>query len=96
MKLKVYMWYDSKTESWGIPMYQPTRGDASRLFTRLVTDQREGNNIALYPSDFTFFECGEYDPHTGDHFLYQAKINLGLAVEYKPKEEFKKFLAFCR
>lgn len=90
MKLKMYSWYDSKTESWGVPMYQPTRGDAARLFTRLVSDKQEGNNIAGYPSDFTFFECGEYDLRTGEHTLYEAKINLGLAVEYKPKEEFQK------
>ena len=89
MKLKCYVWFDSKTESWGVPMYQPTRGDAARLFTRLVTDRREGNNIAEYPSDFTFFECGEYDLQTGEHNLYQAKVNLGLAIEYRPKEEVK-------
>lgn len=88
MKLKAFVWYDSKTESWGVPMYQPTRGDASRLFTQIVTDNREGNNIAKYPSDFTFFEVGEYDVSSGEHSLYAAKVNLGLAIEYKPKEDF--------
>jgi hypothetical protein len=90
MKLKMYCWYDSKTESWGVPIFRASRGDASRMFERLVSEKQEGNDIEKYPSDFTFFEVGEYDLSNGEITVYMSKVNLGLALEYKKAQEVLK------
>lgn len=86
MKLRIFEFYDSKTESWGVFPYQPSRGDAERLIRKLVNSREEGGNIFLYPGDFTFFETGEYDLGSGVHVMYESKFNLGVGTEFKNKE----------
>ncbi|QXP08188.1 MAG: nonstructural protein [Arizlama microvirus] len=83
MKLKIYHWYDSKTESWSLPYFRLNRGEANRMFEDMVNTKEQGNNVEKYPSDFTWFECGEYDLQTGLYSLYESKINMGLAIEFK-------------
>ncbi|QXP08426.1 MAG: nonstructural protein [Arizlama microvirus] len=85
--VKIYNVYDSKAEAWGQPLFYDCRANALRSLGECVnatSDQQ--NQIAKYPSDFTFFEVGEYDKWTGLITVYETKINLGLAIEYKKAE----------
>ncbi|QXP08580.1 MAG: nonstructural protein [Arizlama microvirus] len=80
---KLYLVYDSKSESWGRLLQYDCRANALRSLGEAVNDKSDNNNqIAKYPSDFTFFEIGEYDKWSGEIINYDAKINLGLATEY--------------
>lgn len=77
--MKLYIIYDSKSESYNNPFVQQARGQAIRTFSDL--GKSNDTDIGKYPSDFTLFEIGDYDPHIGIIDLYSAKINLGLASE---------------
>lgn len=82
--VRLYTFYDTKTESWGLPMSCDSRGDAERLFIRIVNDiENKENQIAQYPDDFTFFEVGLYDRHSGKFVIYEAPISFGVAMTYR-------------
>lgn len=81
---KIYNVYDAKAESWGKPLFYDCRANALRALGECVNDTTiDKNQIAKYPADFTFFEVGEYDKWAGKIIVYEKKINLGLAIEYK-------------
>ncbi|WNK14901.1 MAG: nonstructural protein [Microvirus sp.] len=81
---KIYTVYDSKSESWGQPLFFDCRANALRSLAECVNaTEDQKNSIAKYPSDFTFFEIGEYSKWTGIITMYEIKTNLGLAIEYK-------------
>jgi len=86
MKSKIYNVYDSKAETWGMPLFYDCRANAIRSLGEAVNKNTEDNQIAKYPADFTFFEIGEYDRETGSITSYETKVNLGLAIEYKKAE----------
>lgn len=86
MKNKIYNVYDSKAETWGMPLFFDCRANALRSFGEAVNNISDDNQISKYASDFTFFEIGEYDREIGVITMYESKINLGLAIEYKKSE----------
>lgn len=87
MKHKIFAVYDSKTEAWGMPLFFDCRANAIRSMENAVNDPRSENQICQYPADFTLFEIGEYDRATGMFVQYDVKVNLGLAIEYKKRED---------
>nr|WAE43789.1 MAG: nonstructural protein [Microviridae sp.] len=87
MNQKIYNVYDSKAESWGMPLFYDCRANALRSLQECVNANDEKNQISKYPADFTFFEIGSYNQQTGSFELYETKINLGLAIEYKKSVE---------
>lgn len=86
MKHKIFNVYDSKSEAWGTPLFFDCRANALRSLSEAVNKLTDDNQIAKYPADFTFFEIGEYDRDSGLISVYETKVNLGLAIEYKKAE----------
>lgn len=77
--------YDSKAEAWGDKlMFFESTGVAMRAIQMSVN--KPGTGFYESPGDFTFFEVGTYDSTTGDVEMYDARRNLGTALEFKKEE----------
>lgn len=85
MKMKVFAVYDSKIEAYLTPHFLRSRGEALRAYFHACND--ENSQFAKSPSDFTFFEIGDYDDLTGSISMYESKISLGTALELKTIKE---------
>lgn len=87
MKLKLFVVYDSKTESYGVPFFRDFTANALREWSEVASNKSDKQNqIAKFPSDFTLFEIGEYDQQTGVVRMYDVKFSHGLAVEHIKSE----------
>nr|QJB20277.1 MAG: nonstructural protein [Microvirus sp.] len=83
MKYKIFVVFDGKTKSWGLPFLKDFTANALREWSEIASDVSDKNNqIAKYPSDFSLFEIGEYNRETGEVSMYESKFNLGLASEH--------------
>lgn len=80
MILKMYAVYDSKLESYLQPFFMQTQGAALRAWDAVVNDS--STQFSKNPADYTLFELGQYDDSTGIVESYQAKKNLGTALEF--------------
>ena len=78
---KIFTIYDCKAEAYLQPFYCAARGQAIRMFTDTVNDPN--TQFYRHPSDFTLFEIGEFDDSTASIVMYQSKLSLGLALEFK-------------
>lgn len=81
----IFTCYDSKAEIYLTPFFEQTRGSAMRAWMQICTDPQTQFN--KFPGDYTLFEIGTFDEHTGNISLYSAKINLGLALDMIPKAQ---------
>lgn len=81
MKLKIYSVYDSKAKAYNSPFYLRNSGEATRGFSDVVNDGK--SQISKYPEDYTLFELGEFDDEMGSIAMYDAKITLGGALQFK-------------
>lgn len=82
---KVYTVYDSKAEAYLRPFFARSRGEALRMFEDTVNDP---NSMFLrHASDFTLFEIGEWDDVDGGFSVYEAKVSLGVALEFVRNQE---------
>lgn len=79
MNTKVYSLFDSKAECYGTPFFMPNRAMAIRAFGNLASDR--DTLVAKHPTDFTLFEIGSFDDHTGV-VLSVTPVSLGHAVSY--------------
>ena len=70
---KIYVLYDSKSETYTPPTVNPARGQALRSFSDAVNGDKKTSVLASHPEDFTLFEIGDFDPKTGNISLYDAK-----------------------
>lgn len=84
-KLKMFVTYDSKAESYSRPFFDQNLGSVRRAFSDIANDPQ--HPIGQHPEDYTLFEIGEYDDQTGQSTMHTAKQSLGLAIEYKKSEE---------
>lgn len=84
MKRKLFCIYDSKVKSYLDPITLRNTGEALRAFDSIVNNP--GSDFNKYPGDYTLFEIGEFDDETGSLFQYEAKINLGLAIDFKKSQ----------
>ena len=81
MKLNAYCVYDSKSLSYGMPMFINAVGAAIRAFTDVANE--EGSAICKHPSDYVLYEIGYFDDSTGVFTMHSPVKNLGNASEYK-------------
>lgn len=87
MKLKLFVVFDSKTGSYGVPFFRDFTANALREWSEVATNKAEKNNqIAKFPADFTLFEIGEFEQISGELKLYETKFSLGLASEHIKSE----------
>lgn len=63
MKLIMVAIHDSKSESFGRPLFVRAYGEAERSFSEVVNDGK--SDYAKHPGDFTLFEIGSYEDNTG-------------------------------
>jgi hypothetical protein len=83
MKLKLFVVYDSKTESYGVPFFRDFTANALREWSEVASSKSDKQNqIAKFPADFTLFEIGEYDQSTGTVNMYDVKFSHGTALEH--------------
>lgn len=78
---KVFTVYDSKSESYDRPWTAQSLGIALRSIMDVLKDT--SHPFSKWPADFTLFEIGEYDEHTGSLMPYHAKINRGVLLELR-------------
>jgi len=82
---KIYCVYDSKAEHFGSqPFFCPNRAAAIRGFEQACNDPQQ--DFCKWPADFTLFEIGTWDTRTGEIKMFETKISLGLAVEFKKSD----------
>lgn len=77
----MYAVYDSKAELYLQPHFFRARGEAVRAWQ--TTANNPETNICKYPEDYAMYEIGEYDEDSGTITPYDAKHNIGVAIEFK-------------
>lgn len=82
MVVKMFVIYDSKSESYGQPFYQQATGAAIRGFSDEANGKRADSAIAAHPEDYTLFEIGTYNHSTGLIEILDAKISRGCAIDF--------------
>jgi hypothetical protein len=78
--MKIFCVYDCKVEAYGTPFFFKNKGEALRGFSEISNDIK--TQIGKYPADFTLFEMGDYDEHTGTFSIYPAKVSVATAIEF--------------
>lgn len=82
---KIYSLYDSKGDHYGTqPITYAFRADAVREFARAANDPKTA--VGQYPADFSLYEIGEWDQREGKITLYDKKLLIASALEYKSQE----------
>jgi len=83
MKLKLFVVYDSKTDSWGVPFFKDFTANALREWAEVASEvSNKENKVAKYPGDFSLFEIGEYSMFDGQVHMYESRFNHGTALEH--------------
>jgi len=85
--VKVFSIFDSKAEIFWTPRFYLNAGVALRDFADAVTATKGDNALAQHPEDYTLFEIGNWDENGGDWIGYDAKIALGVGIEYVNREK---------
>lgn len=76
----LYTVYDSKAEAY-LPMFaSQTAGTAIRAFTEAVNDP--SHVFGRHAGDYTLFEIGTWNETTAEIIMHNAKLNLGMAINY--------------
>lgn len=81
MENKLYVVYDSKSESYSGPHSHRTKGEAIRTFTDACNDPE--TMLYKHPEDYTLMEVGGFNLTTGIITAYDAKVPVGSALEFK-------------
>lgn len=76
MTKKIFVMYDSKSESYDQPWFIQNRGIAIRSLLDEVSKNPD-HPFKKWPEDFTLFEVGEYDNTNGTIQMYEAKQSIG-------------------
>jgi len=63
MQQKAYSVRDSKSESFRLPFFQRTHGEAERFFDMLANDKQ--SIVQQYPEDHDLDYLGDFDTNTG-------------------------------
>lgn len=83
MKLKLFVVYDAKTESYGVPFFRDFTANAIREWAEVASNKSDKQNqIAKFPADFNLFEIGSFEQSTGKLEILETKYSLGLASEH--------------
>ncbi len=86
--MKMFAVYDSKAEAYLPPWTAKTTAVALRRFEATAKD--ENSDFARFGADYTLFELGTWDEDTGLVQLYEAKMNLGTALELRGYDNAEK------
>lgn len=65
---------DSKSALFGQPFFSNSVGSAIRAFDDEVNRAHDGNTMFHHPEDFTLYELGVYDDHTGEFTTKLPKV----------------------
>lgn len=87
--MKVFSVYDSKGEVYSKPIVEINAGTALRSFADAAGAVNQDNAISQHPEDYTLFELGRWDDETGNVTMHEAKVSLGVAIEFVKDEEPK-------
>lgn len=79
MTTKIFCVYDAKAQCHRFPFFQPSTGQAVRMFGAMANDPQ--SEIGKYSQDFSLYECGVWDDQTGEVSRI-APVNLGLAANF--------------
>ena len=82
MKKLLISVYDTKAESWSIPVATDNKASAMRMFADLVSDSR--TLVGSHPEDFQLWQVGFFDVSTG--LLEQDVQHLANGVDFKKGE----------
>lgn len=82
---KCFVVFDCKSEAYSTPFFARATGEAIRGFTDQVNNPQDP--VSKHASDFTLFEIGEYDEHTGEVKSYETKRNLGCGIDFVRAEQ---------
>lgn len=82
MIVKMFVVYDSKSESYGQPFFAQATGSAIRAFSDDANARGEKSMVSSHPEDFTLFEIGTYNHTDGTIGIYEAKKSLGCAIDF--------------
>ena len=82
MNQEIYCVYDAKAEMYGPPLCFNTGGEAIRWFDDLANGRLNKAHVANHPEDYTLFHIGTYDQSTGVVTMAEAKVSMGLALDY--------------
>jgi hypothetical protein len=63
MKQIIFSVRDSKAGAYLPPFFMPTRAQAERAFADCINDEK--HQFGKHPEDYTFYEIGSFDDHTG-------------------------------
>lgn len=85
MKQQVFSVFDAKAETFNTPFTMAAKGQALRGFQDEVN--RPESEISKHPEDYTLFHLGEVDLDTGLITPLTTPNSLGLAIEFKNKED---------
>lgn len=77
--LKIYAVRDVKADAYGTLICCPTKGLALRAFADACADPR--SPMAQYPSDYTLYELGTFDPASGSVTGHKVPEYVASAVE---------------
>lgn len=69
--MKIYTIYDSKIEGYTTPFFAPSELAAIRMFERAAMNP--DHTMHTHPADFTLFEIGEWEEHSGE--ITPASVN---------------------
>jgi len=70
MTYEIYTIFDSCAKSYNNPFYFLNDNIATRAATDLLKDE---NEISRHPTDFAMFKIGQFDPQTGEIFIYETR-----------------------
>lgn len=84
MVLKVFAVYDSKASAYLPPFMMHTQGQAIRAFSDTVN--AKDSILSKHPEDYTLFEVATFEETTAVYVNHEAKLSLGLALEFVIKE----------
>ncbi len=81
---KVFSIFDSKADAFLQPFFSPTAATALRGFEKAAQD--ETTDFHRFAGDYSLFEIGDWDQAKGTWVAHEAKINLGLALQFLTPE----------
>lgn len=79
--MKLFSVFDSKAEAFNTPMFFQSTGVAIRSFSAAASDEK--TDISRFAADYTLFELGEFDEHSGKFTILPAPVSLGNALQLK-------------
>lgn len=77
--------FDSAAARFTEPWPAQTVELALRRFRHTVN--KEGNDISMFPEDYTLFHVGEFDQETGRVTAFAAPHSLGVAITFKERPQ---------